>query len=137
MYNYFPTIDLTATGKNIIRLRKTRGLTVKDLQEFFNFSEPQAIYKWQQGKSLPTVDNLLALSVLLDVPMEAILVSTKQNYKDEQASEPAHCFFIFGCLRCVRSLKISQSIFVPAQSPKPKFPTLPSTAFGQNVQQKI
>ena len=137
MYNYFPTIDLIATGKNIIKLRKARGLTVKDLQEFFNFSEPQAIYKWQQGKSLPTVDNLFALSVLLGVPMEAILVSTNQNYKDEQALQPAHCFLIFGCLRCVRSLKISQSIFVPAQSPKPKFPTLPSTAFGQNVQPKI
>lgn len=133
----FPVIDLAATGDNIKRLRIERGLTVRDLQAYFGFEEPQAIYKWQQGKSLPTVDNLLALSVLLDVPMEAILVSTKQNYKDEQASEPAHCFFIFGCLRCVRSMKISQSIFVPAQSPKPKFPTLPSTVFGQNVQQKI
>ena len=138
MCSYFPTIDLNATGKNIIRLRKARGLTVKDLQEFFNFSEPQAIYKWQQGKSLPTVDNLLALSVLFGVPMEAILVSTKQNYKDEQATEPAHCFFYtFGCLRYVRRMKISQSIFVPAQSLKPRFPTLPSTVFGQMSGKKI
>lgn len=92
MYSYFPTIDLTATGKNIIKLRKARGLTVKDIQKFFGFEEPQAVYKWQQGKSLPTVDNLFALSVLLGVPMEAILVSTNQNYKDEQAVKPAHCF---------------------------------------------
>ena len=112
MYSYFPTIDITATGKNIIKLRKARGLTVKDIQKFFGFEEPQAVYKWQQGKSLPTVDNLFALSVLLGVPMEAILVSTNQNYKDEQAVKPAHCFFIFGCLRCVRSSKIYPSFFV-------------------------
>ena len=71
----FPIIDLPATGANIRRLRQTRGLSVRDLQRFFGFEEPQAIYKWQQGKSLPTVDNLYALSTLLDVPMNDILVA--------------------------------------------------------------
>jgi len=73
----FPVIDMEATGQNIIRLRKARGLTVRDLQAYFGFEEPQAIYKWQRGKSLPTVDNLYALGALLDVPMEEILVSAK------------------------------------------------------------
>ena len=70
----FPTINLSATGMNIQRLRKSRGLSVKDLQEFFGFEAPQAIYKWQSGASLPSVDNLLALSQILEVPMERILV---------------------------------------------------------------
>lgn len=70
----FPVIDPVATGKNIIRLRTERGMTVRDLQAYFGFEEPQAIYKWQQGKSLPTVDNLYALGSLFDVPMEEILV---------------------------------------------------------------
>ena len=70
----FPVIDLVATGENILRLRKARGLSVRDLQEWFGFEEPQAIYKWQRGKSLPTVDNLYALGALLNVPMEEILV---------------------------------------------------------------
>ena len=73
----YPTIDLTATGQNIVRLRKERGLSVKQLQTFFGFDDPQAIYKWQWGKCLPSVDNLYALSVLLDVPMNEILVSTQ------------------------------------------------------------
>ena len=73
----FPVIDPVATGENIVRLRKDRGLTVRDLQSFFGFEEPQAIYKWQRGKSLPTVDNLYALSALLDVPMDEILVTTR------------------------------------------------------------
>ena len=73
----FPTINLSATGMNIQRLRKSRGLSVKDLQEFFGFEAPQAIYKWQSGASLPSVDNLLALSQILEVPMERILVKNE------------------------------------------------------------
>ena len=77
MTKMFPVIDLAATGENIARLRKDRGLTVRDLQNWFGFEEPQAIYKWQKGKSLPTVDNLYALGALLDVPLEEILVPCK------------------------------------------------------------
>ena len=71
----FPVIDPIATGKNIIRLRIERGMRVRDLQAYFGFEEPQAIYKWQQGRSLPSVDNLYALGTLFEVPMEEILVS--------------------------------------------------------------
>jgi len=71
----FPVIDPIATGMNIIRLRTERGMTVRDLQAYFGFEEPQAIYKWQQGKSLPSVDNLYALGALFEVLMEDILVS--------------------------------------------------------------
>lgn len=74
----FPVIDPEATGKNIVRLRKERGMTVRDLQMWFGFEEPRAIYKWQQGQTLPTIDNLYALSALLDVPMEDILVGRSQ-----------------------------------------------------------
>ena len=81
MTKMFPVIDMAATGENITRLRKERGLTVRDVQDWFGFEEPQAIYKWQQGKSLPTVDNLYALGTLLDVPMEEILVPCKPKLK--------------------------------------------------------
>lgn len=47
--NNFPTIDLVRTGDNIKKLRKSRGLTVKQLQDYFGFERPQAIYKWQKG----------------------------------------------------------------------------------------
>ncbi len=76
----FPVIDLAATGRNITRLRKEKGLSVRDMQAFFGFEEPQAIYKWQSGKSLPSVDNLYALGALLQVPMEDILVPTTKQF---------------------------------------------------------
>ena len=72
--NKFPTINMEATGRRITALRKAGGYSVKDLQEYFGFEAPQAIYKWQKGLSLPTVDNLLALSALLGVPMDSIVV---------------------------------------------------------------
>ena len=75
----FPTLDLKATGANIAALRKAKGYSVRDLQKFFGFEQPQAIYIWQWGQTLPSVDNLYALSVLFDTPINAILVSTEQS----------------------------------------------------------
>lgn len=74
----FPVIDTKATGENIARLRQKCGLSVRDLQSYFGFEAPQAIYQWQHGQSLPSVDNLFALSELLGVPMNEILVSTNR-----------------------------------------------------------
>ena len=93
-YVMFPVIDPEATGRNIQRLRQQRGLTVRDLQAYFGFTEPQAIYKWQSGRSLPTVDNLLALSALLGVPMDRILVVRPNlSIAKQQAKPAASCFF--------------------------------------------
>jgi len=73
-----PTIDMVKTGENIDRLRKKNGLTVKQLQDLFGFSTPQAIYKWQHGAALPSVDNLVALSSIFQVSVEEILVLEKE-----------------------------------------------------------
>ena len=72
-------IDPVATGHNIRSLRQERGLSVKDLQHYFNFDEPRAIYKWQSGQSLPSIDNLYALSALFDVPMDNIIIGVKRR----------------------------------------------------------
>ena len=71
-----PTIDLAQTGANIVTLRKAAGLTVADIQMAFGFNSPQAIYKWQNGTTLPTVDNLIVLAALLNVRIDDILVTT-------------------------------------------------------------
>lgn len=71
-----PVIDMVKTGQNIGRLRKQAGLSVRDLQNIFGFATPQAIYKWQQGAALPTLDNLVVLAAVLQVRMDDILVIT-------------------------------------------------------------
>lgn len=67
-------IDMVKTGQNIMKLRKEAGLSVKDLQSTFGFSTPQAIYKWQQGLAMPTIDNLVVLASILNVSMDEIIV---------------------------------------------------------------
>ena len=74
MGKHLPIINVVKTGQNIADLRKKAGLSVKDLQNVFGFSTPQAIYKWQKGSTLPTIDNLVLLASLFSVPMEDIIV---------------------------------------------------------------
>ena len=69
-----PTVDLAQTGANIVNLRKAAGLSVADIQMVFGFNSPQAIYKWQNGAALPTVDNLIVLATLFHVRIDDIHV---------------------------------------------------------------
>lgn len=68
------SINLEETGKNIATLRKQAGLKVTDVQEVMRFMSPQAVYKWESGKNLPTIDNCIILARLLGVNMEDLLV---------------------------------------------------------------
>lgn len=69
-----PTIDMVKTGQRITELRVQAGLSVRELQEIFGFSTPQALYKWQHGTALPTIDNLVVLAAVLGVKVDDILV---------------------------------------------------------------
>ena len=60
----------------ITQLRQQTGLTVRDLQEVFGFNTPQAIYRWQRGLTLPTVDNLVVLAAVFGTTLDAIVVRT-------------------------------------------------------------
>lgn len=70
-----PVVNMKQTGQNITMLREQRGISVKQLQCMMGFATPQAIYKWQHGESLPTVNNLVALSAIFAVPIDAILIT--------------------------------------------------------------
>lgn len=72
--NALPVIDMTATGINISRLRRNAGLSVRDLQDIFGFSTPQAIYKWQRGLAMPTLDNIVVLAAVFGVAIDDIIV---------------------------------------------------------------
>ena len=93
--DFFPVIDAEATGVNIRKLRIEKGLTVRDLQNYFGFEEPQAIYKWQRGESLPSVDNLYALGSLLEVPLEEILIPMKNKKHGYDEQQERACCSVF------------------------------------------
>lgn len=68
------SIQQQETGRQIKRLIQEHGYTVKDVQGAMGFENPQAIYKWIAGKSLPSLDNFVILSRLLHTSIEDILV---------------------------------------------------------------
>lgn len=78
MKRKYPVIDITKTGQNIKRIMQLKGSTVKDIQEFLELSTPQSIYHWFDGRNLPTMDNLYALSELFQVPVDAMLVGNRK-----------------------------------------------------------
>ncbi len=69
-----PAIDMVKTGRKIADLRKSAGMTVKELQDIFGFATPNAIYKWQHGTAMPTLDNLVILAAVFGVAMDEIIV---------------------------------------------------------------
>ncbi len=68
------SIQQKETGKCIKELLHNNGYTVKDIQQIMGFENPQAVYKWLAGKSLPSIDNFLILSRVLHTSIEDILV---------------------------------------------------------------
>ena len=52
---------------------------MEDIARFMGFESAQAVYKWQRGESLPTVDNLYALSRLFDTTVDDILQGSREE----------------------------------------------------------
>lgn len=68
-----PTINIVATGQNINALRIKANMSVKDMQQVFGFTAPQAIYKWLHGTNLPTIDNMVILAAMFNVTVDEII----------------------------------------------------------------
>ena len=68
------SIQQKETGSRIKSLLRESGYTVRDIQNAMGFENPQAVYKWISGKCLPSLDNFLILSRLLNTSIEDILV---------------------------------------------------------------
>ncbi|MBE5945107.1 MAG: helix-turn-helix transcriptional regulator [Lachnospiraceae bacterium] len=73
----FPTIDKKATGANIKRLVEKNNISLQALQDYLCLGCVQSIYRWFRGESLPTVDNLYAMSELFGVPIDDILCGNR------------------------------------------------------------
>lgn len=75
----YPLINFIETGKKIQELRLAQNLKVHDIAQFMGFESDQAVYKWQRGESMPSVDNLYALSQLFGVSIDEIIQGSKEN----------------------------------------------------------
>jgi transcriptional regulator with XRE-family HTH domain len=95
------SVDLRRTGLNIARRREAMGISVRDLQIIFGFEYPQAIYNWQNGKCIPSTENLLILSRILKTTIEELLITTENTKMEichtytKQRGDPAALRYIW------------------------------------------
>ena len=73
----FPVIDLVKTGNNIKRISKESGFSADMIRDLLGISDKSNVYKWFRGEVLPTVDNLLAMSILFGVTINELIVTEK------------------------------------------------------------
>ncbi len=71
-----PRIEMTETGKRIRTLRKERKIPIRKIEDIMGIS-CQAIYRWQRGDALPSIDNLVILADLFGVQIDDIIVTVK------------------------------------------------------------
>ena len=69
-----PVIQINKTSKNLAKHLKQKNISVKDLQKKLDLNNPQCIYAWLKGNSLPHPIHLISISKILDVEIKDILV---------------------------------------------------------------
>lgn len=69
-----PVIDMIATGENLNEMRVSHGLSVSAIRDYLELNTTYAVYKWLHGESIPSIDNLLALSMLFNTSINELLV---------------------------------------------------------------
>lgn len=94
MFKRLPNVDPELTGKRIKELREKRHFTQKDVADYFGYTTV-AVSRWETGKTVPKVDNLLALSWLYNVPMEEIIRIERigANRGEDERSSPLPYFW--------------------------------------------
>lgn len=88
-----PTLDMVATGKRLKSFFKERHISVEDLRQYLELESVQSIYKWFRGESLPSIDNLYAMSIIFNFTISDMLVG-HESIEREEAQEPLP-FFVF------------------------------------------
>ena len=78
-----PLIDKKKTGVHLRRIMDSLGITVKDVQQYLNLGSVQSIYHWLNGQSMPTIDNLYALSELFQIPIDAMVCGNRKPIQAE------------------------------------------------------
>ena len=91
-----PTIDMKTTGIRLKRIMKMYGFSVKDVQQYLGLGSVQSVYHWLNGSSLPTVDNLYALSELFQLSVDELLCGNRkfiESYKKFLQRRHLHSYY--------------------------------------------
>lgn len=76
-------MDNKKIGKFIMKLRKEKGLTKKELADYLEIND-SIVEKWEKGLELPDVTLLTPLSKILDVDVKELLNGEYSENKDDK-----------------------------------------------------
>lgn len=66
-------------SKNIVKFRKSNNLSQEQLAKKLNISR-QSVSKWENGQTLPSIDNLISLSGLLNISLDELITGEPYLY---------------------------------------------------------
>ena len=75
-------------SEKILELRKNAGYSQEKLAELLHVSR-QAVSKWESGAALPTLDNLIELSRLFQIPLDVLTGTAQAEAQQEKAAPEA------------------------------------------------
>ncbi len=78
MARKYPVINKQATGNKLHRLMESKSITARDIQEYLGLGCVQSVYRWLSGRSMPTIDNLYALSELFQVSIDDMICGDRK-----------------------------------------------------------
>ena len=79
--------DMKKTGAHIKELFEERNISVIEIRNELGLKSKQSVYRWYDGKAMPTIDHLYTLSRMLKVPVDELLVFTTETLSDERVME--------------------------------------------------
>lgn len=73
-------INNQATCANLKRLLEEKGYTPVEVKDKLHLESVQSVYKWYatargKGSSMPSVDNMMILSYMLEMPLDQLYVT--------------------------------------------------------------
>ncbi|EJQ72748.1 conserved hypothetical protein [Bacillus mycoides] len=68
-------------GEQLKKLRESKGFSQEDVAKKIGVTR-QAVYKWENDKSYPDIDNLILLSEMYNVTLDE-LIKGNQNFKEK------------------------------------------------------
>lgn len=75
----YPLIDKEKTGRWLKLLFAAKGVCPRDIQEYLSLSCIQTVYRWLEGKNIPSMDHLYAMSGLLGLSVNQFIVGNNDD----------------------------------------------------------
>lgn len=75
----YPGIEMARTGNWLRCICNFKKISVKKLCENVGLGSPQSVYGWFCGRTLPSLDNFYALSQVLHMPLDELIINQEED----------------------------------------------------------